>query len=198
MKKLRLIIVAAVLMAVALSASAQTKIASVDLNKLLKGYYKTKMADAALNKDYSDSLKDLKDMNDSLDKAKKDYNQLLEQANDQVISADERERRKDIAAEKAKEINSSQVAIEQYQRQAESQFSTQKQRMVSNLLGEIQKAVADKAKAGGYGFVVNSANADAFVYSSPDTDITDAVLAELNAGAPIDVAQPPATSPNSP
>ncbi|HEV2694181.1 MAG TPA: OmpH family outer membrane protein [Verrucomicrobiae bacterium] len=194
MKNLRLLLVTAALFAVAVSASAQTKFASVDMKKIFNGYYKTKMAQAAMDKERSDLTKEIKDMSDALIKARADYKQTLDQANDQGISADERDRRKQSAADKAKDVNSKQTAIEQYSRQAEAQLSDKSQRMISNLVGEIQKAVADKAKAGGYTMVVNSANSEAFAYVSADSDISATVLAQLNAGAPIDVVKPGATT----
>ena len=59
-------------------------------------------------------------------------------------------KRKLAAAGRAKDIASAKAAVEQFQRQAEAQLTDQGQRMRSNLLIEIQKAVSDKAKAGGY------------------------------------------------
>jgi outer membrane protein len=190
MKNLRLLAVTAALLAVALSASAQSKFASVDMKKIFNNYYKTKMAQAAMDKERSDLTKEIKDMSDALIKARADYKQTLDQANDQGISADERDKRKAAAADKAKDVNSKQSAIEQYSRQAEAQLSDKSQRMISNLVGEIQKAVADKAKSGGYTMVVNSANTESFVYVSADSDLSAAVLSQLNAGAPIDVVKP--------
>ena len=190
MKNLRLLIVTAAIMAVALSASAQSKLASVDMKKVFNGYYKTKMAQAAMDKERSDLTKEIKDMSEALNKARADYKQILDQADDQGISADERDKRKAAAAEKAKDVNSRQVAIEQYSRQAEAQLTDKSQRMISALVGEIQKAVADKAKAGSYSLVVNSANTESFVYVGTETDISAAVLSQLNAGAPIDVVRP--------
>src|ERR1700744_1394241 len=108
MKKFRLLIVAAALMAVAFSASAQnTKFATVNIKKLFDGYYKTRMALSAMEKERSDATKEIKDMAQGLDKARTEYKQLLDQANDQAISADERDRRKQSATEKAKEVNDS-------------------------------------------------------------------------------------------
>ena len=188
MKNLRSTILTVVLLAAtAFSATAQTKLATVDLKKIFDGYWKTKQADAALSTRTSELRKELKDMADGLEKAQTDYKQLLDQANDPALSAEERDRRKTAAGEKEKEITSGKTSLDQFQRQADSQLSDQSQRMRSNLLTEIQKAVADKAKAGGYTLVVNSDANEAFVYVSPDTDITDAVLSELNAGAPIDL-----------
>ena len=197
MKMLRTTILTFLLLAVlSVPALAQTKIATVDMEKLFKGYWKTKQAEVALNKRVTDLQKEIKDMADGLDKAQADYNQLLDQANDQALSAEERGKRKEAAADKLKEMNNSKGAIDQFKRQAQSQVLDQRQRMTANLLSEIQKAVGDKAKAGSYTLVVNSAITDAVVYSSGD-DLTDAVLKQLNAGAPIDVTPPAAITPIS-
>jgi outer membrane protein len=191
MKNIRIIALTLSLLAfLSVPAFAQTKVASVDMKKVFNGYWKTKQAQTALENRKSELRKEIKDMADGLEKAQADYKRLLDQANDQAISADERDKRKSSASDKAKEINTSKVAIEQFQRQAEAQLADQSQRMSGNLVGEIQKAVTDKAKAGSYGLVVNAANAEAFVYVSPDNDLTAAVLTQLNAGAPIDVSTP--------
>ena len=152
--------------------------------------WKTKQATTALENRKTELRKEIKDMADGLEKAQTDYKQLLDQSNDQAISTDEREKRKEAAASKAKEINSSKVALEQFQRQAEAQLADQSQRMSGNLVTEIQKAVADKAKAGGYTLVLNSATTEVVVYSDPQTDITDAVLAQLKLSEPVDFSKP--------
>jgi outer membrane protein len=195
MKNLRLTLLTVVLLAAtAFSATAQTKVANVDMKKIFNGYWKTKQASTALENRKSELRKEIKDMADGLDKAQNDYKQLLDQSNDQAISTDEREKRKDAAISKAKEINNSKVALEQFQRQAEAQLADQSQRMSGNLVTEIQKAVADKAKAGGYTLVLNSATTEVVVYADNQADITDAVLSQLNAGAPIDVTSKAAAS----
>ena len=190
MKIFRSFIIVAALLAVVSSASAQSKIASVDMKKLFNGYYKTKMAQTAMDKDKNDLRKELKDMAEGLEKARADYKQLLSQANDPAITNDEKDKRKAAAMEKAKDVNSRQVAFEQYQRQAETQLNDKSQRIVGNLVGEIQKVVADKAKAGGYTLIVNSAANDALLYTSPDSDLTAAVITQLNVGAPLDFNKP--------
>jgi len=164
------------------------------MDKLFKGYWKTKQAEAALDQRIADLQKEIKDMADGLDKAQADYSHLLEQANDQALSTEERGKRKQAAADKLKEINNSKAAIDQFNRQAQSQVLDQRQRMTANLVSEIQKAVGGKAKSSGYTLVVNSAVTEAVVYSSGD-DLTDAVLKQLNASAPIDVTQPSEVAP---
>jgi outer membrane protein len=191
MKKINLILLTfALLAATAISATAQTKIATVDMKKVFNGYWKKKTAEASLDNRKIELRKEIKDMTDGLEKAQADYKKLMEQASDPVISSEEREKRKQAANNKAREINTSKVALEQFQRQAESQLADQTQRMSANLVTEIQKAVADKAKAGGYTLVLNSGTTEIVVYSESSTDISDAVLGQLNAGAPIDVVKP--------
>jgi len=191
MKNLRLTILTVVLLAAtAFSASAQTKLATVDLKKIFNGYWKTKQADAALATRTTELRKQLKDMADGLEKAQTDYKQLLDQANDPAISLEERVKRKQAADDKEREIASTKTSLEQFQRQADAQLSDQEQRMRGNLLTEIQKSVADKAKAAGYTLVINSDVSEAFVYVSPNSDITDSVLTALNSGAPVDLNKP--------
>jgi outer membrane protein len=168
------------------AAQAQTKIATVDIHKLLDGYWKTKAANAQLDKSKLDLRKELKDMADGLDKAQTDYKQLLTQSSDPAISDQQRDHLKQAVNDKIKEINDAKTAYEQFSRQAEVQLQEKVKRMTSDLLALIQTAVSNKAKAAGYAIVINSAG-DSVVYSSNELDITDQVLTELNAGAPADM-----------
>ena len=191
MKKLYLTILTVCLLAVmTVSASAQTKIVSVDMKKLFDGYWKTKQAQSALESRLIELRKEIKEMTDGLEKTQNEYKQLLDQATDQAISPDEREKRKQSAGDKAKEMSNSKIALDQFQRQAEAQLADQKQRMSGNITTEIRKVVADQAKATGATVVLNANITDIIVFTDPSTDITENVLKQLNAGAPIDVTKP--------
>jgi Skp family chaperone for outer membrane proteins len=185
------------------SSPVQTKIGTVDLRKLFDGYWKTKQAQVALNDRKAQIDKDDKGMRDDLKKGSDEYQKLLEQANDQAISTDERDRRKSAAADKLRQLQDSKTAIDQFERQAQITLSEQSQRMRDNILTDIKAAVTAKAKAAGYALVIDAAaetaNATtAVVYSSGENDLTDAVLKQLNAGAPISTTPAPVvTSPSS-
>ena len=196
MKKLHLTILTVALLAVmTVSASAQSKIVSVDMKKLFDGYWKTKQAQSALESRLTELRKEIKDMTDGLEKTQNEYKQLLDQATDQAISPDEREKRKQSAGDKAKEMSNSKIALDQFQRQAEAQLADQKQRMSSNITTEIRNVVTAQAKASGATVVLNANITDIIVFTDPGTDITDNVLKQLNAGAPIDVIKPAAGLP---
>jgi outer membrane protein len=204
MKFLRAAVLTILLLAfLSVPALAQTKIATVDLRKLFDGYWKTKQAQMVLNDRQAQLTKDAKSMHDDLKKGGDEYQKLLEQANDQAISADERDRRKSATADKLKQLQESKNAIDQFERQAQVTLSEQGQRMRENILTEVKAAVSAQARAAGYSLVIDAAaetaNATtAVIYSSGENDLTAAVLKQLNAGAPIStLSAPVVTSPLS-
>lgn len=176
-------------------ALADTKIGTVDLRKLFDNYWKTKTAQAAIQDRAAQLDQDDKGMKEDLKKGSDEYQKLLLQVNDQGISSEEHDRRKQAADDKLKQLQSSKTAIDQFERQAQATLGEQRQRMRDNILGEIKTAVNAKAKAEGYNLVLDSAAETVngtltVVYSDGQNDLTDAILAQLNAGAPIDVTKP--------
>ena len=76
------------------SASAQGRIATIDLRKVFDNYWKTKQADASLKDRAADMEKEHKNMLEDWKKAKDEYQSFLSGANDQARSSDEREKSK--------------------------------------------------------------------------------------------------------
>jgi len=131
-------------------------------------------------------------MSDALTKARADYKQMLDQANDQGISADERDKRKQSAADKAKDVNSRQVAIEtvlppgrrpiERQKPAHDQQSGRRDPEGRRRQGQGRRLHPGRQLRQQRGLRLRRT----------ETDISAAVLAQLNAGAPIDVVRPSA------
>ncbi len=185
----------AALMLLGNTAAAQTKIATVDVAKLFKGYYKTKYAQAELDKRKQEIDKDESGMLDDLKTANTEYQQLLNESDDQALSSDERSQKKQAADAKFKEIQDSKAALDQYDRSAKANLSEQFQRRHDQIVADIQQYVTTAAKAGGYTLILDSsaqsaANTPTLIYGSPEIDITAQVLKQLNAGAPIDATAP--------
>lgn len=183
-------------------ALAQSKIATVDLRKLFDNYWKTRQAESALKDHAAELDRESRSQRTELQKGGEEYQKLLESANDQAVSAEERDRRKQAATEKLKQLQESKNQIDNFERQAQATLTEQRQRMRDNILNEIKNAVIAKAKAGGYSMVIDTAaetvNATTMVvYSNGDNDLTTSILTQLNAGAPIDVSKPATTAPPS-
>ena len=179
---------------------AQTgKVATVDMRKLFDGYWKTKQAENALNDRKAELDKEDRSFIDGLKKDRDEYQKLLDTSNDQAVSADEREKRKQTAADKYKQIKDSETTIVQFERQAQATLAEQSQRMRANILNEIKTAVAARAKAAGCAMVVDSASDSVnqtpiVLYNNGENDLTTAVLDQLNEGAQIDLSKPATTT----
>jgi outer membrane protein len=177
------------------SAWAQTRIATVDLRKLFDGYWKTKQADSALKDRASDLDKEYKGLREDYQKLKEEYQKLLADANNQALSVEERDKRKQAAEAKLKSIKDTEDTVVQFERQARTTLDEQRRRMRDNILTEVRTVVNARAKSAGFALVVDTAaesnnGTPIVVYTSGENDLTDGVLTQLNAGAPVELPKP--------
>jgi len=170
-------------------AQAAPKIALIDLKKVFDGYYKTKQADTQLKERAGDSEKVLKGMIDDYQKASEDYRKLIDGANDQAVSSDERDKRKKNAETKLLEIQEIEKSVQQYRRSTQETLETQKRRMRDGILKDIRDEVNKKARAGNYSLVLDTAaesknETPILMYNNGQNDLTEEVLSILNIAAP--------------
>ena len=177
------------------SGFAQGRIGTVDLRKLFDGYWKTKQADAALRDRAADLDKEYKGLRDEYTKSKEDLQKLMTSANDQAVSAEERDKRKKAADTKLKELKDTEETIVQFEKQARTTLDEQRQRMRDNILAEIRNLVNAKAKTGAYALIVDVAAETAnrtpvVLFTNGENDLTQGILEQLNLGAPADTGKP--------
>jgi Skp family chaperone for outer membrane proteins len=173
------------------SSFAQNKIATVDLSRVFTNYWKYQQASGALEDLKSDLNKTGKQLVDDFQKMKEDYQKLLADANNQAVSEKERDQRKKAAEDKLVEARKQEERINEFDQRARGTLAERSMTMRNNLLTEIRATVNSKAKAGGFTLVFDTAAQSAdrtpvVLYASSE-DLTDAVLAQLNAAAPMDL-----------
>jgi outer membrane protein len=166
------------------------KIGIIDLQRVFDKYWKTKQAQAQVDDQKADFEKRKKGMMDDYEKANKEYRKLMETAQDQAVSSDERERRKNSAEKKLLEIKEIQQDATLFQRTSDEQLAMQVRRMTENILRDIRELVEAKAKAGGYTLVIDTAakspvGTPIVLYTNGQNDLTQDVLTQLNATAPV-------------
>jgi outer membrane protein len=176
------------------NALAQSRLATIDLRKVFEGYWKTKKADVQLKERATEMEKEHKTMLDDWKKGKEEYQTLLTDANNQVLSPEERDKRKKSAEDKFKQLKETEDTIQQYERQARTTLDEQKKRMRDSIIVEMKTAITVKAKAAGYTLVVDTTaetpnNTPVVLYSSGENDVTQVVLDELNKNQPKDLVQ---------
>lgn len=185
------------LAATVLAAAAQTplKVATIDLRKVFDGYYKTKQADGGLKEEAAGLEKTAKGMLEDYKKSNDEYKKLVESANDQAVSAEERAKRDKTAKEKLLEIRQLEQQVQAFQRQSEATLLEKRRRMRDNLLREIREAIVTKARSGGFNLVLDTAadsvnQTPVFLLADTGADLTDDMIKELNAAAPADALRP--------
>jgi Skp family chaperone for outer membrane proteins len=194
--KLRITILAVALTGLcAFTAPAQTRIGIVDYKKAISGYWRTKEATALLKESREEKLKELKGLGDQIKTGEDDYRRLSEEANDPLISAEERDKRKLAAEARLKAISEMKERAREFDRNASGYLNEQAQRMSERIDERIRAVVAAKAKTAGYTLVLDTAalskdNRPVVVYTNGENDITDSVLQQLNADAPPETAKP--------
>jgi Skp family chaperone for outer membrane proteins len=178
-------------------ARAQTRIGTVDMRKLFYDYYRTIEAQKALDAHAADLEKEHTKMAEDWKKLKQDYQNTLASANDQAISADERDNRKKLAEDKLKQLKKAEDNLADYERQANTTYTEQKNRIHDKVIDEIRAVLEAKARAGGYTLVLDVAALGStgipivIYHNDKDNDLTQAILDELNAAAPREAPKTP-------
>jgi len=178
-------------------AWAQTRIATVDMRKLFDDYYKTKAARAVLDAQKADMEKEHANMVEDWKKQKDDYQTTLASASDQAVSTDEREKRKKLAEDKLKQVKKSEEGLVDYERSAQSTYQDQISRVHDKVIEEIRSVLEAKARSAGYALVLDVAAVGAngipivLYHNNTDSDLTQAILEQLNATAPPEAAKAP-------
>jgi Skp family chaperone for outer membrane proteins len=195
MNKLLRTLLALTLPFCALATQADQRIAVVNLRSVFDGYYKTKAADAALKERAGEFDKEKKALLEQYQKLSGEYKQAVEDANNQAISAEEREKRKKTAEGKLVEAREMEQTITQFDRQAETSLGEQERRVRTKLLEEIQVVIEAKAKAGKFTLVLDTAaesrnRTPIILFTAGEADLTDPVLTELNSTAPPGFLEP--------
>src|SRR5436190_2991358 len=172
------------------SQAETNKIGIIDMQRVWDKYWKTKQAQSQVDDQTADFEKRKKTMLEDYQKANRDYKKLIESAQDQAVSGDERDRRKSAAEKKLLEIKEIEQDANLFQRTTDEQLKMQARRMTENILRDIRDLVDAKAKAGGYTLVIDIAAKSAVgtpivLYNNGQNDMTQEALSQLNSTAPV-------------
>lgn len=185
----KVLVAGAALLIAAPAFGADTKLGFVDLKKVFDKYYKTVQAGAANSNEVLQIGREEKDMVESRNRLKDEWQKLLDKANDQAISSEERDRSKTAAERKLMELKSADEAIQEFESVAKTKIGEKLKQRRDGIVIEIRAVLESKAKAHSYSAVLDvsgdSANfVPVVLYHNGDNDITDEVLKELNSTAP--------------
>jgi Skp family chaperone for outer membrane proteins len=207
MKKFISIVVITVgwLALVDVASAADPKIGTVDLRKVFDKYYKTIQSTASLKLEAADMEKERKQLMDNAEKHKNDWQKLIDKANDQAVSPDERDKSKKEAEQKYIELENDKQSITEFDRVASSRLREKELQRRDDIVKEIRQLLNADAKAAGYTMVLDPSGESqnmvpVVLYTNGQNDLTEALIKELNATAPpgaLDTNSAPASTLNN-
>jgi Skp family chaperone for outer membrane proteins len=182
--------------------AADQKIATFNLRKAFDAYYKTIQSTAAIKLEAAEVDKERTQMIENGRKHEDEWRKLIDKANDQSLSAEEREKAKKAASDKYAELETDKQYINTYDRDATVRLREKETLRRDDIVKEIESVVAAHAKSAGYTMVLDPSGesfnkAPVVLYSNGQDDMTDAIIKELNAAAPpgsLDTNTPAASS----
>jgi outer membrane protein len=203
MKKL---LFAALLLFVPVSlASADLKIATIDLGKAFDAFYKTKEAAAHLKEKQDEAQKEIQDKINDYQRISDEVQKLDQESKDPTLSAEARDEKAKARDQRAADLQAAQRQIEEFRTERGNELKDEYVRRRKEVVDEITKVINDYSGPQGYDLVLDKSSASVtsgvpfVLYNSNKlTDITADVIARLNAGAPTTVPGAAAPAPADP
>ena len=183
-------ILAALVLALTLAAgarAAELKIAVIDMQKTFREYEKTKTIEIKLQqqmevfKEYSNQL------NQQYQNLRKQYESARDDSQNIALSAAERENKRQKAQQLYESLRLKEQEMNSYKESRKTQISDMYTKLRDEVLGEIRKAVHNKAVLEGYTLVLDQSGGSLddigfVIYFQPGLDITDDIIQDLNRG----------------
>ena len=186
--------------ALGLAAQPALKIVTVDMSKLLEGYYKTEDQAAKLKANEQKAQEELERMAKEGNTLAEQYKETVEQAKNTLLTAEARSKAEGDSAKMLEDLQRRQNDINAFRNKSQQLLQGQLNNIRGQLLDEISKRVTDLAKGKGATLVVDKSGPSmigipSVLYSDAGYDMTDEVMAEINKDRPAAPAAATGTGP---
>ncbi len=171
-------------------ASADVKIAVIDLSKAFDSYYKTKDAQARIKQKEDSYQKDLQDMKVDYDNMVQEAQKLKDAAADPTLSPTARDEKQKALQEKLQDLQNMERKLQETSSERNRELQDEIVRLHKEIVDEIAKVVTDYSGPQGFDLVLDKSpsattSVSTVLFNSNKlTDITQDIINKLNAGAP--------------
>lgn len=188
MKKTSWILTMAVIVG-ALPFAAQAfdgRVGFADLDKVFSSYEKTRTAEAQLKKQAETIQEEHDEMVKAFEQLQEEFNEMREAAQNTLLSETARADKRNAAEEKLVEVREQESKIRRFDELKRRQLNEQSLRIRKDIVDEMQKIISAYAKREGFTLILDSSgqslnNVPLVVFADVKLDVTDAIIAELNA-----------------
>jgi Skp family chaperone for outer membrane proteins len=165
------------------------KVATVDMKRVLKEYYRTEEAQQQLNEKSALLTKNNNEKQQEIQDLEAEISTLRKQFEDPSLNEARKKEIFEELQEKQQEGIAMSRSLKEYIDRKRRQVQDEMQRQMMGILEEITTLLEEKAKAEDYDFVFDSSGnsttqVPVLLYSKDTSDITDSLLTELNEDAP--------------
>jgi outer membrane protein len=172
-------------------ASADLKIATVDLGQAFDAYYKTKEDISELKEKELDAQKDVQAKNAAYELIGEDVTKLDQESKDPTLSAEARTERAKARDLRGGDLDAARRSLSEFVDERKKELQDEYLRRRNNVVAELTKIITDYSSAQGYDLVLDKTSASVtsgvpiVLFSSGKLpDITADVIKQENAGAP--------------
>ena len=172
-------------------ASADLKVATVDLGKAFDAFYKTKEAAAHLKEKQDEAQKEIQDKVADYQRISDEVNKLDQESKDPTLSPEARAEKAKARDQRGADLQAKGRQIEEFKTERGNELKDEYVRRRKEVVDEITKVINDYSGPQGYDLVLDKSSASVtsgvpfVLYNSNKlTDITNDIIAKLNAGAP--------------
>jgi len=189
------LVAAFVIAAGSLAQASDTKIGTVDMNKIFGSYYKTEQAKKRIDEAQGVAQKELQDLVDVFNKNLGEIRKLNEDLSKAELSKEAKDKKTKERDDKAEESKRQEKEIVELRQRRLKDLQDQAGRMRAGIVEEIRKLINDKVKAEQYDLVLDksglsSNGVEIVLYSKDAADFSDDIIKSLNASKPKDTAAP--------
>jgi outer membrane protein len=189
---------------VASSARAETRIGTIDMQKIFNAYYKTREAEDKLQEAQKAAKDELDQRMESYKKNLDSINKLNEEINKPDLSSASKDQKAQERDSKIAETKGLEKEINDFRSTREKQLQEQMARMRQGIVEEIMKIVNEQVKTQNFDMVFDrsgqslNSGVPVLVYSRENFDFSDSVITKLNSNRPPASASPAAQRSNQP
>ncbi|MDR1435158.1 MAG: OmpH family outer membrane protein [Puniceicoccales bacterium] len=168
---------------VAETAKFSQEIGIVHSLKITGEYYRIRKLNETLSSEFNAAQKELLSMANEFQKMGGEYEKLLEESQNPALTEEAKKKRKVQADEKLEILRQKELAIRDFKTNSENRITKTKMDEGSKISTMIKQKMKDVAKEKGISLLFDADNPVLF-YAADSLDVTDSVIAVLNADQP--------------
>lgn len=170
------------------SGVAAQEIVFVNMEEVFNRFYKTQLAKSKMSVQQKEIEEERQSMIDEMKLISDEVDVLKKEARDVTLAQEIRDQKRILFEERVLEMREKEKESEDFIKSRGEQLRLQMTRMSRTIMDEIREGIVEYARREGLKAVVDSSNRGApmsvFIYTHPDVDVTEDILAMINSKRP--------------